>query len=159
MLRYYTPVLFYLISGSFAFGATPETQGQAKPVAGKKSDLSLAEFRPRSMLHVKQTDIRRARYPVVDVHTHFGYRMRTREELNQFVKVMDRNHIAVCVSMDGTLNSGLAEQEKFLWRNFRDRFVIFARVNWQGGGSADDPASWDCNQPDFVRLVTVAEFN
>lgn len=155
MLRYYTSVLVYLISASAVFGAAPTTQAQTDSAASAQSGLTLAEFRPRSMLKVKQTDIRRARYPVVDVHTHFGHRMRTREELNRFVTVMDRNQIAVCVSMDGTLVAGLAEQEDFLWRKFRNRFVIFARVNWQGDGAADDPVSWDCNQPDFVRRTVL----
>jgi predicted TIM-barrel fold metal-dependent hydrolase len=36
---------------------------------------------------------------------------------------------------------------------YKDRFVIFANIDWQGSGKADDPASWDCQRPDFARRI------
>ena len=36
---------------------------------------------------------------------------------------------------------------------YPDRFAIFANIDWQGDGKADDPASWDCQRPDFARRV------
>src|SRR5262245_10945313 len=35
-----------------------------------KGSLLLTEFEPRSMLRVKETEVPRARFPVIDVHTH-----------------------------------------------------------------------------------------
>jgi hypothetical protein len=35
--------------------------------------LLLQDFRPRSMLHVKETRVPTPRFPVVDVHTHFSF--------------------------------------------------------------------------------------
>ena len=39
---------------------------------------------------------------------------------------------------------------------YRDRFVIFANIDWQGDGKADEPATWDCHRPDFARRMALA---
>ena len=65
--------------------------------------------------------------------------------------MMDRNNIAVCVSLDATLFKRLTEHRDFLWTAFKDRFVIFANIDFQGDGNADEPVTWACNQPEFVR--------
>ena len=63
-------------------------------------DLALGNFRPRAMLKVSQHEQGRARFPVVDVHTHFRYRLHhSPEQLDEFVRLMDRHQIAVCVSL------------------------------------------------------------
>ncbi|HEX5105082.1 MAG TPA: amidohydrolase family protein [Pirellulaceae bacterium] len=106
------------------------------------------------MLRVPATKLTRARFPVVDVHTHFRQKFRgTADELDAWVKLMDRNQIAVCVSLDGQWGELVDEHAKLLWTKHKDRFVIFGNIDWQGGGKADDPASWDCNRPDFARRV------
>lgn len=115
-------------------------------------ELLLRNFRPESQLHVASTQITSAKFPVVDVHTHFRFRTKNSTEfLDDFVELMDRNQIAVCVSMDGQLGNELDDHLNFLWSNYPDRFVVFAHIDWQGGGEADDPQSWDCNQSGFVR--------
>src|SRR6476646_10320447 len=43
--------------------------GQA-PASGA---LPLREFQPKSMLHVPETAVARARFPVIDVHTHVTF--------------------------------------------------------------------------------------
>jgi predicted TIM-barrel fold metal-dependent hydrolase len=119
--------------------------------------IALEQFRPRSMLKVPQHPRPHARFPVVDVHTHFHVRFHgSTEQRDAFVQVMDRNRIAVCACMDGLLPDGFAEQRHFLWQQYRDRFVIFVGLDWQGSGQADQPATWACNQTDFVR-VSVAQ--
>ena len=117
-------------------------------------DLSLGNFRPQPMLRVKQTRLTHAKFPVVDVHTHFFYRLRhSREALDDFVQLMNRNRVAVCVSLDGKLGEPLDDHVDYLWKKYPDRFVIFANLDWQGAGSDDDVASWDCHRPDFARRV------
>jgi predicted TIM-barrel fold metal-dependent hydrolase len=36
---------------------------------------------------------------------------------------------------------------------YRERFAVFANIDWQGSGKKDDPATWDCQRPDFGRRV------
>ena len=106
----------------------------------------------KSQLTVGKTNLERAAFPVVDVHTHFFIKGKHDAELlQQYVAMMDRNNIAVCVSLDATLFKRLEQHRDFLWTAFKDRFVIFANIDFQGDGKADEPATWSCNQSDFAR--------
>ncbi len=114
-------------------------------------DLSVRLFTPRSRLVTPRTEISGAKFPVVDVHTHFFYKLRHNEQaLDDFVRLMDRNDIRVCVSLDGRLGGQLDSHIDFLHRRYRDRFVIFANIDWQGDGDPQDPATWDCLRHGFA---------
>ncbi|TWU15840.1 Amidohydrolase [Allorhodopirellula heiligendammensis] len=119
-------------------------------------ELSVRSFDPVPQLKVKSTPLTQAKFPVVNVHTHLFYRLRQNEQaLDDFVSEMDRNNIAVCVSLDGKLGSQLDEHLKQLWKRHRDRFVVFANVDWQGDGAEDDPATWACQRPGFAERTAV----
>ncbi len=106
------------------------------------------------MLKVGQTRLTKARFPVVDVHTHFRFRLRhSAAELDKFVELMDRNNIAMCLSLDGRLGNAWDEHADYLWQRYADRFVIFVHLDWQGNGDADSPETWDCHRPDFARRI------
>lgn len=117
--------------------------------------LALENFRPRAMLKVPATAVSAAKFPVVDIHTHPKVRLTRapQQELDELVQMMDRQRIAVCVSLDGGLGEAFVEHQKFLWTKYRERFVIFANIDWRGAGQENDPATWDCNRPDFVHRV------
>ena len=119
--------------------------------------LALDKFQPRSSLQIRQQNPQRAKYPVVDVHVHPRLKLRSVPSLlDEFVRVMDQQNIAVCVSLDGQLGEALEEHKKYLWTNHRDRFVIFANIDWQGDGQREDPASWACHRPDFGHRMAEA---
>ena len=116
--------------------------------------LALNQFRPESMLKVPRSEISRAKFPVVDVHTHFGFRLRgSAKQRDAFVDLMDRQNIAMCVSLDGKLGEAWEEHARFLWQQYSNRFVIFVHIDWQGAGQKDKPETWDCHQPGFSRRV------
>lgn len=145
-------ILSTLISG-VAFAEEPLDGEDGRP-------LALDQFMPRSQLVVPEHHPQRAKFPAVDIHVHCRTKLRqTPEALDQFVRLMDHQDIAVCVSLDGGLGERLAEHKKFLWNKYRDRFVIFANIDWQGTGQKEEPASWDCQRPDFARRMaaTLAE--
>lgn len=117
-------------------------------------ELSLGRFRPEPSLRVDANPLERAKLPVVDVHTHFRVRTRQQPELlEEYVRTMDRNGVAVCVSLDGALGEKWSEHADHLWTQHRDRFVIFTTIDWRGSGREDDPATWDCQRPDFARRI------
>ncbi|WP_153556384.1 amidohydrolase family protein [Roseimaritima sediminicola] len=128
------------------------------PLDGSEGrELLLREFRPRSLLKVPETAIERARFWTVDIHTHFFYRQRhNRQALEDFVDLMDRNRIAVCCSLDGKLGSQLDEHLAFLWKDHRDRFAVFANIDWQGDGQEDRPETWACQRPGFAQRTAEA---
>lgn len=137
--------------------AQAPTDVPSSPTSAALTELKLSEFTPQPRLKVKQTELTQAKFPVVDVHTHFWIRLRhDPEQLHAFVQLMDRNQIAMCVSLDGRLGNQLDEHIKYLWSEYRERFLIFANVDWQGSGPSDQPPSWDCNQPDFVHRTVLA---
>lgn len=112
--------------------------------------VASAEKQPS--LRVRATEVDHARFPVVDMHTHFLIKGRHDPELlARYVAWMDRNGIAVCVSLDGQIPSKLDEHVAFLWKEHRSRFVVFANLDFQGSGVADQPETWACNQSGFVR--------
>ncbi len=137
--------------------------GPARVIAQESSsqpsrgdDLLLKDFRPQSMLkHIRSTDLQRARFPVIDVHTHFGLRQRSSQQaLDEFVDVMDRHRIAVCISLDEKLGASFGDHAKFLWKAYPNRFAVFAQIDWRGEAAVDKPAEWACNQAGFARQVT-----
>jgi len=119
--------------------------------------LALDQFRPRATLVVPADRPPRAKFPVVDAHVHPRLKLRSvPEQLDEFVRVMDQQNIAVCVSLDGQLGESLESHKEYLWTKYRDRFVIFANIDWQGDARRDEPASWDCHRPDFGRRMAAA---
>jgi predicted TIM-barrel fold metal-dependent hydrolase len=144
-------VAFCCIIGSSA--SFNITFGQENRVTSTpSSDLPLNQFLPKSRLKTPQTPLLHARYPVVDLHTHFHVRLRhDLDSLDNFVKVMDRNSIAVCISLDGTLGDRWFEHKKYLQSKYAHRFAIFANIDFIGKGVKEKPETWDSNQPEFVR--------
>lgn len=127
----------------------------AQPLDGREGrNLLLENFRPRPSLKVPEHRLTKAKIPVVDVHTHFRIKLKGGEkELDAFVTTMDENNIALCVSLDGQLGDKFDEHAKFLWTKYPNRFAIFANLDWQGDGKPGDPATWDCQRPDFARRM------
>ncbi len=113
------------------------------PSSEKQSSLQVTEHQPQ-----------RAKLRVVDVHTHFYVKGRHDPELlDRYVEWMDRNNIAVCVSLDGQLTGRLAEHDQFLKSKYANRFLIFANIDFQGTGDEEHPSTLACNQEGFVRNV------
>ena len=130
---------------------TTADAGAADPHPGRA--LLLSDFRPKPMLKVPVTKLTAGRFPVVDVHTHFRYKLPKLGTLDDYVAVMDRNNIAVCISLDGRLGDEWADHEQLLWSQHRQRFVIFTHLDWIGEGDHERPETWACNQPGFARLI------
>ena len=130
-------------------------QDNVPPLDGNEGrQLLLEHFRPKSQLKVAEHHLTRAKFPVVDVHTHFFVRTRhSAEQRDNYVALMDRNQIAICASLDGRLGDRWDEHADHLWKEHRERFVIFVTLDFQGDGKADDPKTWDCQRPDFGRRI------
>src|SRR5207247_8971378 len=83
----------------FVEGGLPRTSMTSTPVvpesAGKP--LQLADFQPRSMLHIPETKVPRSRYPVIDIHTHLSFAAKTENG----VGIGEEMKICVWISMTG----------------------------------------------------------
>ncbi|MFO0821057.1 MAG: amidohydrolase family protein [Pirellulales bacterium] len=142
-------VLFVMSAASVAMAQEPPALD-----GSDGRDLVLRLFRPQPAVKTPVTTIQRARFPVVDIHAHFRVRTRQSPEARDaYVELMDRNGIAISVSMDGGWGDEFQEHAKHLWEKHRERFVIFANVNWRGSGKENEPATWDCQRPEFGRVA------
>lgn len=148
------------VLGSFSAGALLADEVQQEEIASEEEDapldgkdgrpLALDQFRPKPMLKVEEHRLAGAKYPCVDVHTHPRLRLlHSKKRLDEFVEIMDEQNIAVCASLDGRVGDEFKEHADYLWTDYPDRFVIYANVDWVGGGNQDDPATWDCHRSDF----------
>lgn len=141
------------LSSSAALGQERDIgDAKDKDQEASHAPLSLTDYKPRTMLrNIRNTALPGAKYPVIDVHGHFGRRLRgSREELVDFVEVMDRQNIAICISLDAKLGASLEDHQKYLGL-FENRFAVFVHLDFQGDGKSDEPSSWDCHREDFAR--------
>ena len=72
--------------------------------------LPLTEFQPKSMLHVRETRVQRARFPVIDFHTHVSRRRAQKPGVPpaELVKTMDAVNLHTMVNLTGGTGEDLA---------------------------------------------------
>ncbi len=114
-------------------------QGERTPT---KMPLDLAEFQPRSMLHVRETPVERPQFPVIDIHTHLGWAAKEMggvpvgEEMtflappDAVLKVMDRKNLKTIVNLTGGCGRGLAESIRNYDLVHPGRFLTFTEPWW-----------------------------
>jgi predicted TIM-barrel fold metal-dependent hydrolase len=122
--------------------------GRAEQDTTDKNELALRDFRPKSMLRVEEHLVQRAKFPCVNVHTHPG-RLKTQEQVDEMVRVMDQSNIALSVSLDGRWGERLSRHVRLLTEQHPGRFVVFANMDYVGDGDEDEPATWAVNRPGF----------
>lgn len=125
-----------------AANATPQAVG---------GDLPLKDFQPRSMLHVAETRRPRARFPVIDIHTHLCWAAKTErgvplsEERShlapaaELLGVMDRSNIRLLVNFTGGMGSGLRDSVARYDRAHPGRFLSFTEPSWSRTGEPGYP--------------------
>jgi predicted TIM-barrel fold metal-dependent hydrolase len=102
------------------------------------ADLPLVDYQPRSMLHVDETHVARARYPLIDFHTHvtFGPNLKPGdttvfyETPENLLAVMDRKNIHTLVDLTGGVGNGLKESIARLAKAHPGRFIVFTEPWW-----------------------------
>ncbi len=117
----------------------------AEQAARSEAPLALKDYEPRSMLHVPETRIERAKFPVIDFHTHLSStdrnakpeRARFRAKPEEILPVMDRKNVQVMVNLTGGYGEALEQSLSYWQKPAPDRFVVFTepwfnRITEQG---------------------------
>jgi len=126
------------LAGLAAQQGTSQGTGQLRPRPGEGREPewpapSIREYQPRSTLVVAEHPAPRARYPVVDVHSHQPVPI-TAEQFDRVVRSMDALGLQVLVNLSGgsgeRLRRGL---EAIRTSAHADRMVLFASVDFRGG--------------------------
>lgn len=99
--------------------------------------LPLSEYKPKSMLQVHETHVERARFPVIDIHTHISEAKRhdkgvavssEREYLGtpqELLEVMARKNIRTMVNLTGGYGEGLKEAIAKYDKAYPGKFISF----------------------------------
>ena len=129
--------------------AADSRQERARP---QPQPLELKDYQPRSMLQVSATTVERARFPVIDFHTHLGFRaassggvatgeeMKFRAPASELLPVMDAVNLATMVNLTGGVGGGLVESIKRYQAAHPGRFVTFT-----------EPRYAQINEPNYPR--------
>jgi len=123
---------------------TGENPPAAEDAQSKKSPtpLDLSQYEPKSMLQVHETQVERAKFPVIDFHTHISVSAKAekcvaispdRQYLGtpqECLAVMDRKNIKVMVNLTGGYEKGLAEAVGKYDRAYPGRFLTFTEPSY-----------------------------
>ena len=118
--------------------------GAALPLAAAPQNapanapLPVSEFEPKSMLHAAETRVPRARYPVIDFHTHITGagglggpgKLRWSATPEECLAVMDRKNLRAMVDVTGGYGDNLREAIAKLQTAHPGRFFVFTEPAW-----------------------------
>ena len=121
---------FLLVALFLTSGHTPHSQSPQFPSHPDFKPTPEAPAMPKALMKFPRTPITRAKYPVVDFHFH-GRALKTADDYQKMIKVMDETGIGVICNMDGGFGSEFDRTMK-VGEPFRDRIVQFARLDFNG---------------------------
>ena len=124
------------------------TEPAVRQGAGNQSaPLPLTEFQPKSMLHVRETPVARARFPVIDFHTHISRRRAQKPGVPpaELLKTMDAVNLHTMVNLTGGSGEDLANAITNFDKAFPRRFVSMTEPTWS---RASEPAyaAWQADE-------------
>jgi predicted TIM-barrel fold metal-dependent hydrolase len=119
--------------------------------------LELSQYEPKSMLQVHESRVERAKFPVIDFHTHISVSTKSKNGVEllpdrqylgtaqELLAVMDRKNIRAMVNLTGGYDKGLAEGVSKYDRQYPGRFYTFT-----------EPSYSRFKEPDYPRLQAQA---
>jgi predicted TIM-barrel fold metal-dependent hydrolase len=125
-------------------GASPSAVASQQP---SSAPLPLTEFQPQSMLHARESRVQRARFPVIDFHTHVSRRRAQKPGVppGELVKTMDAVNVHTMVNLTGGSGDDLAGTIAGFDKAFPRRFVSMTEPSWT---RASEPgyAAWQADE-------------
>jgi hypothetical protein len=107
-----------------AGGTSPTDTEQVLP-----DKLLLKDYRPKSIYKIPKTDIRKAKYPLIDVHHHA--RAKTPQDVDDLVKVMDAVGAERAVVFSGGTGARFDEVYR-LYSKYPNRFYVWCSFDMTG---------------------------
>jgi predicted TIM-barrel fold metal-dependent hydrolase len=123
--------------GGVAQQAQPPGQIRPRPAEGREPEFpapTIREYKPRSTLVVPAHPVPKAKFPVVDIHSHHPTPM-TPGYYETVVKSMDAVGLQVLVNLSGGSGTRLRDGLDAIRKSpFPDRMVLFANVDFRDVG-------------------------
>jgi len=95
-------------------------------------EMSFEEYNPKSTLVVEGEEITSAKFPFIDVHSH--QRNMDAGALKGLVNDMDKLNEGIMVNLSGGSGESLNDKIASIQKNYPNRFVVFANVDFDGIG-------------------------
>ena len=112
-------------------------QVRPRPAEGRQPEFqppTIREYKPKSTLVVPQHPVPKAKFPVIDIHSHQPTPI-SPAEFDRVMKGMEENNLRVLVNLSGSSGSRLRQGVDALRASkYKDRMVLFANVNFSGVG-------------------------
>ncbi|HYM21729.1 MAG TPA: amidohydrolase family protein, partial [Vicinamibacterales bacterium] len=117
-------------------------QIRPRPAEGREPELkqpTIREYKPKSTLVVPAHPVPRAKFPVIDIHSHQPTPISV-AEFDKVIKGMDENNLRVLVNLSGASGDTLRRGIEAIRSNpHRDRMVLFANVDFSRVGPGWGP--------------------
>lgn len=111
----------------------PKTVANDLNTTESNGDLRLLDWEPVTQMVVKETEVLKSKFPVIDIHNH----LRNLGELENYLKVMDDTGVWKVVSLDGRSEDNFyIEHIQACQRVSKNRFVVFFTPDFS---RIDDP--------------------
>lgn len=112
--------------------------------ADSKKTILLKDFQPEPALHAAVHEIRRAKFPVIDVHTHTNdaVGIGDRVDPQEMIARMDRLNIKTIVILTGMWGDKLQTIIDDMVKPYPGRFIVFTQFDWS-----------KINDPNFSQLM------
>jgi predicted TIM-barrel fold metal-dependent hydrolase len=115
----------------------------------QRQPLDIADYQPKSMLNVPETPVERARFPVIDIHTHLSFAAKGERGVpmtdarrypvppTELLPVMDRRNLRTMVNLTGGYGDGLRDAIQKFDRAHPGRFITFTEPMWARAADPD----------------------
>ena len=102
--------------------------GFANTLYAQDADLRLVDWRPVSQLKVKQTEVLKPKFPVIDIHNH----LRKLDDTQKYLDEMDKAGVLQCVSLDGNSKNDFYKKHlEASAKVSKDRFIVYFVPNFE----------------------------
>ncbi|HEY7286826.1 MAG TPA: amidohydrolase family protein [Vicinamibacterales bacterium] len=112
-------------------------QIRPRPAQGRDPEFTpptIREYKPKSTLVTPQHPVPRAKFPVIDIHSHQPTPI-SPAEFDQVMKGMEENNLQILVNLSGNSGDRLRRGIDALKASkYKDRMVLFANVNFRDVG-------------------------
>jgi uncharacterized protein len=130
-------LLFVCLASAAVSAQSTPGQIRPRPAEGREPELRppmIREYKPKSQLVVPQHPVPKAKFGVIDIHSHQPTPIST-AEFARVVKGMDENNLRLLVNLSGSWGERLRQGLQAIKKSpYPDRMVLFANVDFSHVG-------------------------
>jgi len=128
-----TPVLcLTLLAAALVVAQQTPIGYKPAPDADSKKTILLKDFHPEPALHAATHQVNRAKFPVIDVHTHTNDArgIGDRVDPKEMVERMDRLNVKTVVILTGGWGGDLQKLVDTMVKPYPGRFIVMTQIDW-----------------------------